>query len=160
MMLIAVALLSCAGAAWMDHRTRTVPNKWWLYTLALASPFLIAELITSPSTWLWRMAWAAVSLAVLGVLYAGQVFGGADLKGLATVSILLTPVGYYAPLSGYIHPVFDAALVALVIGEAWRRLRGWRSFPFFVAFAPALFVGTVGGPTLWWPIAWLARLLV
>jgi prepilin peptidase CpaA len=82
---LAVALVVCALAVITDLRERRIPN--WLTSAALAAGLILASL-QDAATVLWRLAAAAIVLAVAFVAHSFGMIGGGDGKLLAGIAIL------------------------------------------------------------------------
>lgn len=146
-------------AAWIDWNKRQIPNSYWRKAAYVVAPILALEFVLAPASILWRLAGVPFILAVL-FLWRGQVYGGADAKGLIFLAITLSPSSYYAPLQARIFPAFDILIIAMLANEAWRRLRTTHTTPFFVPLAAATMLVAAFGCLAWWPFVWLTRFIV
>lgn len=154
-----VIIIGLVAAAWLDWRTRTVPNPVWYVMLAAMVPSLVKEV--GEGGWGWgihamiAMAWAVIMIA----LWRGNMFRAGDAKGLIAMGVASPLVGYYAPMEARFFLPFDALPVALLVGEAWRRLGNHRTVPFFVVLLPVTLITMTFGGLLWWPFIWLIQIL-
>jgi prepilin peptidase CpaA len=124
---LAVLSLLAATGAWLDIKTRRLPN--WLCLLTAAAGFATIAALDTPA-WPWSgPLHAAGALAVGMALFAAGLIGGGDAKFYAALALWF-PVGS-APLLA--ASIGLAGLVLLIIIFAMRR--------FFVAKA-------AGAPTL------------
>ncbi len=147
-------------AAWQDWKYRQVPNGVWILGLILATPLLLMEAFQSPMEALVRWACAVTFSGLIWLLWRGQAFGGADLKGFALFGLLLSPIGYFSPTTSRFFPALDVLVTALIVGELLRRILKERALPLFtVSLGPLLLVQSVGG-IVWWPLVWILRVFV
>lgn len=109
-LLAAAAML--AYAAYLDFRTREVPDRLWIGFCTLAAVLLVLETISRPRPidTLYELASIGLVSIIAYALYAFGFFGGADAKGLVTVSFLLP----LYPGAATIHPV--TGLIVLTNG--------------------------------------------
>lgn len=143
----------------MDHRSRSVPNRYWMTSAACGTPILAAAFILQPTSsvpWLFSFLTTAI---IAAVLYFGKVFGGADAKGLMLLAFLWPP-DHYAALGGaHIHPVLDVAVPAILASGVSARLTRARGAPFFVWLWPLVAVQYWTGGIFWWPFLWTGEWL-
>lgn len=147
-------------AGWLDWKDRKVPNRLWVFGLALATPLLLMEAFQEPVEALIRWGCALVFLAVTWALWRTGNFGAADAKGFAFFGLILSPVGYYDVLHGKIYPAFDVLVTTMVLAEVFRRILQRPSLPFFTVSQWPLLLAPVAGGLIWWPIVVLIRFLV
>lgn len=154
-----VAITTALVAMVLDLRYRCIQNRLWVLALAFMAPVLAWGAITAPLDFLVRfLVWLAWS-ASLVFLYRFNAFAGADAKGLIILGLAYNPLDYYEPLQGMIWPPLDALAPSLLIGGLIAHWKKSLKFPFYAVFSPILVIATYSGGILWWPIAWLARIL-
>lgn len=159
-LLWALAIWVGALAGWLDWKQRRVPNWLWIVALVFATPLLLMELLTAPLAGLIRLASSGAFFGIVWFLWRTRAFGGADAKGFGFFSLAMSPVGYYNPYHGKFFPAMDVLVTVILLSEILRRVFQERTMPMFSVAAPPLFLVSVTGGLVWWPIIWLVRLFV
>jgi preflagellin peptidase FlaK len=145
-----------AWAAYLDLRTRRVPNRTWtpllvVGALALAWDLVALAGVSGTGRWLFavRTALSIGFVAPLGyVFWRLGGFGGADAKALITLTVLFPVYPIYYGLGGA-YPLHQAPLGVfsftiltntVLVGALYPVALAVRNLP-RGAFAPAMFVG-------------------
>ena len=131
---LSLLLFLGALAAWIDLKTRTLPD--WL-TLGALLTFLALAALQGNALSGALGAVLPSGLLLLVALLAGGGLGGGDVKYLAAIGAALGPLGGFLAL-------LAAALVGALQG-AVTALRGRDAYP----FGPALAAGSLLVPLLW-----------
>jgi len=106
-----------AYAAYRDWKERRVPNWVWLAYLAVGTPLMLYQGIDT--YWLWRSV-LVITVAAL-IPYAFKQIGGADVKGMFALSVVLHQGG----MAMYV--VMVALLLALAFWlDRWVRSKLWQ----------------------------------
>ena len=130
---LAIALLF---AAFTDIRRRQIDN-WLNGAIAAGAPLYwwASGLALWPGV-AWQVGVAAVTLAILAVLFALRAMGGGDVKLLTALALWIDPLNFVRLLIGM---ALIGGLLTLVLG-AWhilRRRRDKLAVPYGVAISSA-----------------------
>lgn len=139
MLTLLVSMAVLAYAAYADWTRRMVPNWVWVVYLAVGIPLMLVEGIDT--YWLWRSV-LVVSAASL-ITYAVGQMGGADVKGMLAMSVVLhsSGVAVFAVALGA-----ALGLVLVLIRSVLLRSRdvGQMDIPFMVPLLVGTLVATAG----------------
>ena len=145
-------------AAWMDWKSRSVPNWLWLVGFALAAPFVLVEAFQSCGAFALRLSLFAAFTIPLFFLWRSDAIGGADLKGFAFFAYALSPVDYFDSEHGKFYPALDVLVTALVLAMILKLFVKDKKLPLFAVSQWPLLLAPVAGGLVWWPVLALVRL--
>jgi preflagellin peptidase FlaK len=123
-------------SAWMDLKTREVPDRVWIIYLPASSILLILRLISNPQIANIYAASILITAGISLLMFQIGLFGGADLKAMICLAVAL-PTNPGKALITSINPIFPLTIlyntyllsigtVAYILAKnvEWRIIRG------------------------------------
>ena len=151
---VATMVLCFGGAAWLDYKTRRVPNEWWWSWAKPTIFLLILELMILDADWMvWLTASAALSFAstaLIGRPDLGDLLRGSKVDLVVTIWYIFGAIGL--AMGSITHgPVlidyFDSEASLLLEPEAERMALLWGQM---------LIIGVI---LIFFELAWRFRML-
>lgn len=116
---VVAASVLLSGAAWMDLRTRRVPNRYWTPWLAAAALFALADVALRPLDDAFAVTWLVAFASVVvfyGLWWMRLLFGGADAKAFMVLALVAPwPVTDAWALRPAVDTLVNATVVSLAV---------------------------------------------
>ena len=118
---VGVLVLCFGGAAWLDHKTRRVPNEWWWGWAKPTLFLLMLELLILEAGWMiWLTASAVVafaSTALIGIPDINDIRKGSKVDILVTIWYFVSGVGLLMGAMEYLPTLMDYFNPSIVLDE-------------------------------------------